>query len=560
MKVLNFDKRIWLWLALAIILAAGLRIWLAACEYVPFNADEAVVALMARHILAGERPVFFYGQAYMGSLDAFLVASAFALFGTQVWVIRLVQGLLYLGVMATTVWLGKSAFDSWENGALAALLLAIPTVNVTLYTTASLGGYGEAMLIGNLVLICGLKIASSLREGGGPGPYWVWLVLGLLSGMGLWAFGLTLVYSLPVGIYLLVYLWRWLSAPAEPAEANAESPAKAPRLRPTVYALGALLAGAALGALPWWGYAMGHGFEQLLFELRGGAISGVEGLPWLLQIGQHLLSFLVLGGTAILGLRPPWDVYWLALPLLPFVLVFWMGVLVYIFRVLRAEGPQRGAAWLLAGVMITLIAGFIFTPFGADPSGRYFLPLAVPMALFAASMILSLRERYDHWAYGLVALLVLFHLWGTVQSARRFPPGITTQFYAPAQVDHRSMDELIEFLHQNNEAYGYSNYWVSYPLAFLSEESLVYVPRLPYHPDFRYTERDDRYELYGELVAEADRLAYITTNHPDLDKYLREAFTALGVTWQEIEIGDYQVSYRLSQVVRPTDIGLGEGQ
>ena len=80
----------------------------------------------------GSRPVFFYGQAYMGSLDAFLVAGAFAIFGQQVWVIRLVQSLLYLGVLLTSAWLGRVAFSSWKVGVLAMLLLAIPAVNVTL--------------------------------------------------------------------------------------------------------------------------------------------------------------------------------------------------------------------------------------------------------------------------------------------------------------------------------------------------------------------------------------------------------------------------------------------
>ena len=127
----------------AIIVAAALKIGLLLTGVVPFNADEAIVALMARHILEGERPVFFYGQAYMGSLDAYLVAGAFRLFGTQVWAIRLVQTLLYLGILGTTALLGKEAFRSWKVGVLAMLLLAIPTVNVTLYTTASLGGYGD---------------------------------------------------------------------------------------------------------------------------------------------------------------------------------------------------------------------------------------------------------------------------------------------------------------------------------------------------------------------------------------------------------------------------------
>ena len=61
----------------------------------PFNADEAIVGLMGRHILMGERPIFFYGQAYMGSLDAFLVALGFYLFGINIQVIRFLQILLF---------------------------------------------------------------------------------------------------------------------------------------------------------------------------------------------------------------------------------------------------------------------------------------------------------------------------------------------------------------------------------------------------------------------------------------------------------------------------------
>jgi hypothetical protein len=116
---------------------------------------------------------------------------------------------------------------------------------------------------------------------------------------------------------------------------------------------------------------------------------------------------------------------------------------------------------------------------------------------------------------------------------------------------------LIDFLHQQGEQRGYSNYWVAYPLGFLSQEELIFVPRLPYHQDFRYTERDDRYDPYDRWVAEAQRVAYITTNHPALDGRLRAAFAALGVTWKEAKIGDFQIFFALSQPVRPEQIGLG---
>ncbi len=91
----------------AVLAATALKLGVLAVEAVPFNADEAIVALMARHILQGDYPLFFYGQAYMGSLDAFLVALVFRLIGFEVWGIRLVQILLYAGTLLTTGWLGK---------------------------------------------------------------------------------------------------------------------------------------------------------------------------------------------------------------------------------------------------------------------------------------------------------------------------------------------------------------------------------------------------------------------------------------------------------------------
>ena len=543
-KIINLVRNPLTWLVAALLLAVGLKTWLVLGGWVSFNSDEAVVALMARHILNGARPTFFYGQAYMGSLDAFLAALAFKIFGEQVWVIRLVQMLLYSGVIASTAWLGEKVFGDWRAGGLGALLLAIPAVNVTLYTTASLGGYGEALLLGNLILICALQISEHQGEGNFPGGLSWWALCGVLSGLGLWAFGLTLVYSLPAVVFLALISWRQQRKESVPGV----------RLASAFLALGM---GALLGAAPWWVFAMNHGFQALLVELTGGAIAGVEGLPWIFQVFRHAANLLLFGSTVSFGLRPPWDVTWLGLPLLPFVLMFWMGVIIFIIRSLRQDSPRRAEQALLAGVILALIAGFVLTPFGADPSGRYFLPLAIPLALFAAAFVLELQTKIGYWAVGLVLLVLVYNLWGTVQSALRFPPGITTQFYVPAQVDHRYDPALIDFLRQHGEKRGYGNYWVAYPLAFLSAEDLIFVPRLPYHPDFRYTERDDRYLPYDELVSQAQRVAYITTNHPDLDEYLRNAFQKLGVTSQEIQIGEYHVFYALSQPVRPAQIGLG---
>lgn len=538
-----------IWLTLGILVAAaGWKIILLAMDAFPFNSDEAVVGLMARHITGGSFPIFFYGQAYMGSLDALLVAGGFSLFGAQVWVIRAVQVCLYLGTIITTILLGKIAFKSLETGLLAGALMVVPTVNVTLYTTVSLGGYGEAMLLGNLMLIVGLLIIDIVKESRikhqiSKKVIVLSLLWGWLAGLGLWSNGLTLIYSLPMGIGLLYYLakcrstlgWRWISGLVSIA-----------------------LAGFMIGSLPWWLFSIQYGITELVRELFGVAVAVEQG-NWLQNTGNHLINLVLLGLPAATGIRPPWGVIWLGLPLIPFVLLFWAVVTGYFFTrsFIKRENHQT-AFRILGGIGVTLIAGFVFTSFGVDPSGRYFVPLVVPFSLVAAAFFRNVVKRKR--IILLVMLVIVGHgVWGTLECAMENPPGITTQFNLDTAVDMRYMDELISFLKNEGENRGYTNYWVAYPLAFLSNEEIIFIPRLPYHNDLRYTARDDRYDRYREMVRRNRLQAYITALTPALDEFLRAALVEKGITWKEEVIGDFRIYYQLSRPISPEEMGIIEG-
>ena len=530
-------KRIRLYLLICVVGNFLLKVILLVKDVVPFNADEAVVALMARHILQGERPIFFYGQTYMGSLDAWFVALGFLVFGQKVWIIRLVQTLLYLAVMLTTFFISLKVTKSKLAAIIATLLLSIPVVNTTLYTTASLGGYGEGLLIGNILLLLGFALLGCFpKQSRKCGIYaFSW---GVMAGLGLWVFGITLVYSIPIGIAIFLYIIR-----------------KGNKRQRIDYGI-KLLLGIVIGAFPWWLYAFENGLSSLIAELGGGAIAGVEQTSYVIRILNHLIGILLFGSTVVFGLRPPWAIKWLAIPLMPIVLAIWFGVLIFICRRIRNKSIEI-YEWVLLGIPLTLFLGLILSPFGADPSGRYFLPVSIPLAIFGGWFIVSLVKRFGNTFYILILFLLGFNIWGTIQCVNENPPGITTQFDAITQVDHRYMGELIEFLNSHNEKMGYTNYWVSYPLAFLSQEQLIFIPRLPYHQDFRYTERDDRYEPYTQIVSQATRVAYITTNNDPLDDYLREQFQSKGISWKEHLIGDYHIYYYLSMPIKPQEIGLG---
>jgi len=523
-----------------ILIAAAIKIIISPVEVTPFNSDEAIVALMARHINQGKIPTFFYGQAYMGSLDAMLIAIGFRVFGENVWVIRFVQGLLYAGTILTTIVLANRLLKSKRASLYAGLIMAIPPINVSLYSTVSLGGYGEMLLIGNLLLLGGLSIIEQVRNSKAGLNKEIYLGLflwGIGAGFAFWIIGLTLVYTLPVILILFWYLIKKNSWK-------------------TFLPAMALLFGGMIGSSPWWLSAIQA--DGLLFftELAGGAIKGSGTGSWMLNPLKRALNLFIFGGTVLIGLRPPWDIRWLMLPLLPLVLIFWLSV--FIFSIKRVISNQEDIGIRILAIMgLVLTAGFLFTPYGDDPSGRYFLPLIVPMALFCASFLSTQFPERRFLEYGILSVVLIFNLGGTVQSVSRIPPGITTQFDKVAQIDQRDMTELITFLEDNDIHTGYSNYWVSYPLAFLSKEEMIFLPRLPYHEDFRYTARDDRYSPYREIVKDADQLAYITTNHPDLNEYLREQFLIKEISWEENTVGDFNIFFNLSQSIHVTELGLG---
>lgn len=523
------DKPIALVLPLTVALLWKL-LWLSR-GVIPFNADEAVVALMARHVLHGERPLFFYGQAYMGSLDAYLVAAGFWVFGQQVLVLRAVQALLYCGTIAALYCALREFFPSPRQAWTAALLLSLPSLDLTLYTTVSLGGYGEALLIGILALWVALHMS-------GHGPTLLGsALLGFLTGLGLWVFPLSAVFTLPS----LVLAARTSIQRAAPRRIGLLA--------------AALVIAALIGGTPWL-----IGWRELgsstLHEILGSTLAGISSGSYLDQVWTRALNLMLFAPTVVFGLRAPWNTQLLVVPLLPLILAADLGVLLFGIAQLRVPDGRRPARWTMFASGILLILVFVATPFGSDPSGRYFLPLGFLFAVTSVELVGWLNARRPHWGSVLVGLLLFFNACSTVQAAAN-PPGITTQFDPETQVNMHDLPEVIRFLEQDGETRGYTNYWVEYPLAFLSQEQLLFVAKLPYHSDGRYSPRDDRYAPYDALVQSAPKVAYITTGGGPLDALLRNRFERMGVSYREEQIGDFLVFYHLSSPIAPEALRLG---
>jgi hypothetical protein len=540
-----------------VVLAAIIfKIILLAMNAVPFNGDEGVVALMARHILQGERPVFFYGQTYLGGTNAWLVAFSFSIFGQSILAIRIVQVALFAATLITTYHVARRfGFDEW-SASIAVLLLALPPTMLTLYTTATLGGYGETLLLGNILLLIAYRVHShhtadavqvapiadstsppqsapvTKWSGVARHPLFRWLLLGIVAGFGFYTFPLFLIYLVPVTIWLLIQrqssTWRG-------------------------YAIG--LIGFLIGAAPWW-IALIQSGGVLINEMIGSAVAGSVGGSILNSIGVRLINFFLFGLSALFGLRYPWSADFV-LPIVGVcVAVIYLAAFAYAIRRGSKILSHPKIAIMPWGMIAVLFLTFLLTPFGGDPSGRYFLPLYLPLAIFAAMLLARLREQHRTLVGLLIALILGYNVTGTLIAASIQPPGITTQFDPVSWIDHTRDRELIDFLLAHNETRGYTNYWVEYPIAFESNEQIITSAQLPYHLDLSYTPRDDRYLPYTQAVAQSPQAFYITVNHPKLDDLIRSGLARLNVVFDETTIGNYHIFYSLSRKVEPSELQL----
>ncbi len=273
------------WVVGALSVATAFRLGLMLRGWPALDSDEAIIGLMARHILSGgERPIFYYGQHYLGALDAYVAAGAFALLGPTALALHLSMLPFTIGFLLAAYALGRAAYGS-AVGLLTLAFLAVGPAYGLLRETAAIGGYQETLLLGGAMLL--LVYARLCRSAPLPQGRAEWVVtlgwyalIGLLAGLGLWSD--QLILPIVGAAVLALVCGRTREVRHLPALA--------------------LVAGLIVGAWPLLIYNVQHGgvtFSELASQNR---VSGQIGpLPplgaWLSQIG----ALLAVGAPAVLG-------------------------------------------------------------------------------------------------------------------------------------------------------------------------------------------------------------------------------------------------------------------
>ncbi len=415
------------------------------------EADEATLGLVARDIQTEHvRPIFYPGQAYMGTLQAYVAALLFELFGMSRQVIKIVPLLGSLAFVATTMLLARRVYDD-RAGIVAGLVAAAPSLYVISNTVRMYGPMVEVMAIGNVILL--IAIDTVYRDEP-PNRYWLrCLALGLLTGFGFWLHTAVLFYAVPAAVVLLA---RW------------------PRRALTV-ALPIGVPTFVLGALPVFWFARDHDYTTFHYLLGTGSERTDRDL---LGVGNHLARHIL---PRFLGVSFPGQDQPLVLQILvavPTVAALawlaarsWRAPLEWLrLRVLRTH-PE--AVLVLFGVAVLL--GYLLSRFsiyavqfaGVDATGRYLTPLAslIPIAIARAAWHVAQRGRPGEIAAAAGIAAVLLGILGSY--ATTDPHQIFQSPYyrtLPA-----SNDALIAALDDMGVDAVWIDHWAGKPLMFDSQ-------------------------------------------------------------------------------------------
>jgi hypothetical protein len=298
----------------------------------PVSNDDAILLLMARHILGGELATTLWNQPYNGALDAYLLAPGLAL-GPHQPVFRLYELTCALLLVLLAGLLGRRV-GGVRAGWAAALLAAWGTPYMALMAATGPPPNFLMPLVTGFPLLVGLR---ALERDAPPTGRWTLLGLGLICGLAVWNSSLAIPAFIGMGAGLLVAGLRPRPSAVLAFGAGlalGASPLLVARLVGASGARVATAASAVTALRPRW--LWGEGVADLTHALRG--LSGlqvplvVDG-PERADLPALLVAFLA-AGLLIALVMGAWSRR--ALPLLA-----WAGALAGAFWLSRRTGPDE---------------------------------------------------------------------------------------------------------------------------------------------------------------------------------------------------------------------------
>jgi hypothetical protein len=447
--------------------------------------DETTTGLMGLAVLRGDFPVYFFGQPFMGALDAYLAAPLYLTFGPSVRTLKVLPLVLVLAWMALTVCLAWQGFGR-RAATFTAALLALPPDFLLSWSLEARTHYQLSVALGTLALLLALRVPAGSRRSTLVG----FGVLGGVLGLAFWTNFLSLVFFPSVAILLLR---RGL-----------------PLLIP---GLAIAAAGFTLGSLPHWVYGLQH---ETALPPPGGWI-GLAGVLENLRAAARVSWPIIAGVPEPLRERRAGILLAAALAVL-YALVFALAA-----RAVRRGAPRARPVGLALGALVVLnVSVAVGTQYGLrldDLDQKYLLPAytALPVLLGGGLAEFPLAAGAT-LAGGLLAVQGLGATLGTLQA-------LTPAAVARVEKERQRQRQAIALMEKEGPRRLYTNGAGIQILTFLSNGRVV--------ASDHYQEG---YLPYARAVDGAEAVGWWL---PGSDPGLGETLTALGARFEVRRFGDF---------------------
>jgi hypothetical protein len=165
------------------------------------HSDEAIVGIMAQDISAGRHfPIYFYGQRYMGALEAYVAAAMTPLFDNPMHALRFAPALFF-ALMTACQYLMLTRWFGRRGGLVGAASLLAASPMMAQWSVSARGGYIEIMAVGTLLLFAyGEWFAARLSSPSRGQRF----AFGLLIGLGLWINPSIVIFLAPIALHQLL--------------------------------------------------------------------------------------------------------------------------------------------------------------------------------------------------------------------------------------------------------------------------------------------------------------------------------------------------------------------
>jgi len=491
-------------------IALVLKIPILANPTWSFSGDEGIVGLMAKHILEGSFPIYFYGQAYWGSFEACIASFFFLIFGINPFALKLAPLLLFLLFIISQYFLVKMLFNK-KIAFLSAFLSAIAPSALNMWSSKA-GSHIANLFLGTLFFLLCFKYFETRND---KKKFYLFLI-GIYTGFSYWTDQMLFYYLIPLSLYLF-YRKDFLTVKLF-----------LPRLK-TIFLF--FIPGFFVGVFPEIYYRLFDNTYTITASAQHFSLRQT-----ILKISVFFKLF-----TYMTGYLEKQSFFINILTTLYLLIIFAsIAFGFYFFRKdfknLLTFSRNNISKWFIVYLQFIFVPViFILTP--VDPNvelrTRLLLPLYTFLPVILSILFFELKKKYKSISIVILSIILLnlgfekynfYREWGLINKNLSI-----ASFY-----DEK--ENLIKYLKSINAKGGYASFWLGYEITFRTNEKIIIYPLWG---------RDKYPKYFNYVMALKDPFYIYHIKEPYLVN-LESKLKNDEVKYSKKEIGNYVLFYNLS--------------